>query len=638
MSVDQDAKHWFVLLKGKRYGPYALAALVQAVGKGVVDRDAGVWCLGWDEWRIARDVPELFKPEEPAVAPEPMDVKAEEKAPAPAAAGTKSGKEDDSAAVPPEKHGAQEDRVPDAVAAQDRAAGARAAGDLVVGDLSGGVPAAGARDSGDRDSGDAGSGERGRREPGGLGFLRGRRDGGRDAGRREPSLGKPASLDDASRETAPKKEPVLPDLGPRDLSARELGSREVGRDSRRMGRAGADLRAARDEQADPETVAGETDIDTVANTVTNTITATDTVEQEETASLAAGKALIPERRLSDIGNLRSPLRGGDTPAAKDEAPAVDLAAGPPIAGRGRVSEPKPAVISQAPATARRAGRGGGVGLAIVSVIAVLAILSAVVWAAMALGIIRVEFMPKQSQAKIGGKAPSSPSLQSLRGAGAALAQEPVDGIPGLVANLPAVAALKIADPDAYAKFIKRFAASDRGSEAEDETLTRARSALRKSIKPMLAKASTESLLEVTEVNLAYMRALKEGNPGSCVALSDESKGAAMDSNLAREFPPLFEREMAVLQRIIANESGKDPAPSEAEVRPFLEAVFAGLKKKPVQTQLLGRDKLTAAEYTPYCDLVIAFYEGVRALPFGDAVKLLRNLYAAAAADPDSDLK
>ncbi len=710
MSVDQDAKHWYVLLKGKRYGPYALAALVQAVEKGVIDRDAGVWCVGWDEWRIAGEVPELFKPEAPEA--EPSDSKSEDKALAPTADETEarseseshSGKQDDAAAEP---DGAQGNRPPVADAAKNRPAedsgtkdltgkgltakdltakdlhttdqntkqvetkdlgvkdlgvkdlgikdlgikdpavkdlGVKDLGikdlnvkDLGLNDLSARDPgagdgrAAGARSLRERDSGDAGSSERGRREPGGIGFLRGRRDSGRDAGRREPSLGTPRNLDDAASETAPKKELVLPDLTARDPAVREPGlrvsrdgSREIGRDGRRKTGTAADFRAARDAPADAETAAQEPADD-------------QTAEPEETAAVAAAKPLVPERRLSDV-NLRSPLRGGDTP--KDEAPAADLAAGPPIAGRGSVSAPKPAVTTAAAGTAPSARRGGGVGLAIVSVIAVLAILSGLVWAAMALGIMRVEFMPKQGQAKVGGKAPSSPSLQSLRGAGAApaLAQAPVDGIPGVVANLPAVAALKTADPDAYAKFIKRFTAVYHGEEDGDETLTRARSALRKSIKPMLAKASTESLLEVTEVNLAYMRALREGNPGSCVALSDESKGATMDSNLARDFPPLFEREMTVLQRIIANEGGKDPAPSEAEVRPFLEAVFGQLKKKPVQTQLLGHDKLTAAEYAPYCDLVIAFYEAVRALPFGDAVKLLRNLYAAAAVDPDSDLK
>jgi hypothetical protein len=40
------------------------------------------------------------------------------------------------------------------------------------------------------------------------------------------------------------------------------------------------------------------------------------------------------------------------------------------------------------------------------------------------------------------------------------------------------------------------------------------------------------------------------------------------------------------------------AASFAASHPYLETVFDELKKQPVQTQLLGRDKLTAAEYAP----------------------------------------
>src|SRR3984893_17769597 len=75
MSATQDDKNWFVLLRGKRYGPYTFAALAHAADRGVVDPEAGVWCLGWDEWRIARNVPGLFKPEpEPEPEPEPDDL------------------------------------------------------------------------------------------------------------------------------------------------------------------------------------------------------------------------------------------------------------------------------------------------------------------------------------------------------------------------------------------------------------------------------------------------------------------------------------------------------------------------------------------------------------------------------------
>jgi hypothetical protein len=63
MSATQDDKTWFVLLKGKRYGPYTFASVLRAVERGVVDPEAGVWCLGWAEWRIAREVPGLFEQE-----------------------------------------------------------------------------------------------------------------------------------------------------------------------------------------------------------------------------------------------------------------------------------------------------------------------------------------------------------------------------------------------------------------------------------------------------------------------------------------------------------------------------------------------------------------------------------------------
>jgi hypothetical protein len=472
MSATQDDKNWFVLLRGKRYGPYTFAALAQAADRGVVDREAGVWCLGWDEWRIARNVPGLFKPEpepEPESEPEYVDEGADTF--------------EDSADDREESHAEQEDLVDEQ--------------DPVEADESNEVAAEEAEPTG--------------------------------------------TAEDRSAESKPL-------VAPARLS-------------------GADLRARGPtaETADPEV---------------------------------------------------------------DEAPSLGLTAGERMSMSEAPSEPAPA------------RNGGGVRLAVLSVLACLVILSGIGWAAISLGIIRVEFMPARTEAGLPEQAPTAstpaPVAPRTTEAAAPPPRNSADGVPDIVADMPAVAALKGADPDAYAKFVKRFRATNKANAADDEMLTRARTALRKSMKHLLAKASTESLLEITEVNLAYMRALQPVNPGSCVALSDESKGAALETNLARDFAPLFEREMAVLERIIVNPGRTDAAPSEAEVRPYLETVFGELKKQPVQTQLLGRDKLTPAEYAPYCELVIAFYEGVRALPFADAVKLLRNLYTTAAAEPDTD--
>jgi hypothetical protein len=63
VSATQEAKIWFVLLKGQRYGPCTFTALVRMAEIGVVDAETGVWCVGWAEWRTARNVPRLSKRE-----------------------------------------------------------------------------------------------------------------------------------------------------------------------------------------------------------------------------------------------------------------------------------------------------------------------------------------------------------------------------------------------------------------------------------------------------------------------------------------------------------------------------------------------------------------------------------------------
>jgi hypothetical protein len=536
MSASQDAKNWFVLLRGKRYGPYTFAALVHAAQRGVVDRDAGVWCLGWTEWRIARNVPGLFEPE-----PEPDEVEEEDDASEDDAddrdeAGADDGEEE------PREDEADEDE------SRDEERELRATRDYTE-------RRGGARRRDDVD-------ERSETPERGVGAR------GEAGDRGKP--GKPA-----------------PEISPGAGSAGALG---------RISDL-SDLRApSRD--TDPRAPGRDTDL----------------------------------RAQGRDGDLRAPRRDEDEPDDQsDEAPSDEVSPEPAMAA------------SEAPAALPRAGFGASLRLAALSALATLLIIFVAAAAAAWFGFMRVEFMPAQTATKGSEKSspaaattPAAPPPQTNAASAAAPARNMTDGVPDIVADMPAVAALKKADPNAYAKFAKRFAAAYKANAGDDETLTQARTALRKSMKHLLATASTESLLEVTEVNLAYMRALQSASPGSCVALSDESKGATLEANLARDYAPLFQREMAVLERIIDNPGSGDPAPTEADVRPYLESVFDSLKKQPVQTQLLGRDKLTAAEYAPYCDLVIAFYEAVRALPFADAVKLLRNLYTTAAAEPEAD--
>jgi len=227
--------------------------------------------------------------------------------------------------------------------------------------------------------------------------------------------------------------------------------------------------------------------------------------------------------------------------------------------------------------------------------------------------------------------------KSIAAARAALMPSPGD-LPAAIAAMPAVVALQRNDPEAFEKFKKRFAASAVNAR-DDEIMTLARNALRKSVKHLLAISSGDVLIEITETSLAYLQGLQVANPESCVALSDESKGARLTSNLVKELPALFNREMSVLEKIASTNPHIAITPmSTQDARPYFDRVASVLVRQSVKTELQGRERLDPSEFQPYCALVIAFYQAVLDLPRDDKVNLLRYLYATAAVNEDTDLR
>jgi GYF domain 2/AAA domain len=53
---------WHLVRNGKQSGPYRFSALVEAVKRGALLKDDQIWRPGWDAWRPAHSVPELFVP------------------------------------------------------------------------------------------------------------------------------------------------------------------------------------------------------------------------------------------------------------------------------------------------------------------------------------------------------------------------------------------------------------------------------------------------------------------------------------------------------------------------------------------------------------------------------------------------
>jgi hypothetical protein len=214
---------------------------------------------------------------------------------------------------------------------------------------------------------------------------------------------------------------------------------------------------------------------------------------------------------------------------------------------------------------------------------------------------------------------------------------PFAGLPGDVASLPAVVALQRNDPAAFQRFRTRYANTAKNASREEE-MTLARNALRKSVKHLLAISPGDVLLEMTDASLGYLQGLLATNPESCVWLSDEDKGARLTSNLAKDLPILFMREMSVLERVASTNPHVQIAPmSDQDAQPYFEKVLATLRRQNVRTELQASERLAPSEFAPYCTLVIAFYQAVLELPRDDRINVLRNLYAKAAVTADSDL-
>jgi hypothetical protein len=334
------------------------------------------------------------------------------------------------------------------------------------------------------------------------------------------------------------------------------------------------------------------------------------------------------------------------PTADDDSLAV-------VPRFGRERTPKPASLDDtrsdvAPSRLSRktsadkvptTGRWRRFGKRVVVALLVIFVLAGAAWALFASGLIgagwdlfvsRLVALVEPVMSNRGAE--SKPSVAAGQPSAA-----PASGLPAMVVNLPAVVALQRADPASFDRFKKRFAGSAVNAQ-DDEVLSVARAALRKSVKRQLANSPGETLLEITEAYLAYMQGLQISSPESCVALSDESKGARLTSNLAKQFPVQFIRDMSVLERVASiNPGTKVTALTADQARSYLETVFNSIRQQPVKSELLGRDKLDPADFQPYCTLVIAFYQAVLEMPRDDKVNLLRYLYATAATDADSDL-
>ena len=196
-------------------------------------------------------------------------------------------------------------------------------------------------------------------------------------------------------------------------------------------------------------------------------------------------------------------------------------------------------------------------------------------------------------------------------------------------RIPVYATLQRLDPAAFDTITGQVAQEFQQGASEEVIFADARTALDQTVRQYTPRASEEAILDMTEVLIAYMSALQASDPESCVAINDQSTGARLRVNLLKQFPDIFDRELAVNERILTSgANSSQPIPAEPQIKPQLATIQTELTRRfDRQLGLLAKKDLAPSEYATYCQVARALLEEVRKLPPNQAADLLRYVYA-----------
>ena len=230
-----------------------------------------------------------------------------------------------------------------------------------------------------------------------------------------------------------------------------------------------------------------------------------------------------------------------------------------------------------------------------------------------------------SAAVIFGVVDSSRFASSSTLAAAAATEKVRDAL----AKVPVYATLRRLDPTAFDNISGQVAEESQPGASEDVIFSQARSVLGATIKQYTPRASEDAILDMTDVMVAYMSALQVSDPESCVAINDQSTGARLRANLLKQFPDIFDRELAVNERILTTAAtSAQPVPGEPEIKPQLNTIQTQLTQRfDRQLAVLSKKDLAPSEYATYCQVARALLEEIRRLPPNQAADLLRYVYA-----------
>jgi ATP-dependent protease ClpP protease subunit len=191
-------------------------------------------------------------------------------------------------------------------------------------------------------------------------------------------------------------------------------------------------------------------------------------------------------------------------------------------------------------------------------------------------------------------------------------------------------AIRRVDPETYKTIFERFSEGIRRGKTPME--------LRSDIFPLtinvffelLPYASDDNLLTFTQSTVRQLSILNTSDPSDCYySINPEKADSRELPMLNPKYKDLFKEEEKLEAQIISQFSGRDKQiPSKKDVGASIDKVLAGLKGQfGDDLELLSADDVGSEKYRAYCQVLVSMYASVLKLPRGQAVAVLRYIFA-----------
>lgn len=190
-------------------------------------------------------------------------------------------------------------------------------------------------------------------------------------------------------------------------------------------------------------------------------------------------------------------------------------------------------------------------------------------------------------------------------------------------EIPAFASIKKYEPETYKELVGSLSDASRQGYSQQQAIDLVRSQISGLVGSRMPHASEEAILTYMGVMVAEMGELQRQGEGLCFKLLFPQVGGGLDGRKVFS-QETQKKDLLALDEIIKTSNTKKVIPSESEVMPSLEPIFASLYTKfGEDVSMIQNPTATNVDKDKVCSITMELYKQILDLPPEQAASALR---------------